>query len=519
MVRVTTPGSQSRRIRKMRTNSNNKAQVYIALGSNLGDRRSNLIDAISQLRQQVVIDQISAVYETEPAYVMDQPRFYNMVLCGTTALPPKDLLRFLKSIERRMGREKKIRYGPRPIDLDILVYGDLQLETELLSIPHPRIAERAFVLVPLAEIAPKLALPGTNLTIAELTEQLGEDAHGQIVQAMQKLTMHFARDVQDEISPAHISLTHVGVSGVKRIVSLAGEEPGGLFYAEMDLYIELRPEQKGAHMSRFNDTVEEIITDVSKATAPNLETLAERIAREILKDQRAVRSDVRIRANFPQRRHAPVSGKLTQEIYTLLGVAAATEHRTARLVGIEAEGMMASPYSQDMVASQARERLKEAGFSPAETDRILDIVPVATHNQRGRGTLLVGTHEPVRAQELVNIVESAMSSENYDLLKRSDELFVVTKAHRYPRFVEDAVREIIIGLIELYPDLSNDTFVLARQVNFETIHKHDVFAERSGTLAELRHELTTTSYVTPHTTIDSWLRSQLNLVKQGVIND
>jgi MptA/FolE2 family GTP cyclohydrolase len=102
-----------------------------------------------------------------------------------------------------------------------------------------------------------------------------------------------------------------------------------------------------------------------------------------------------------------------------------------------------------------------------------------------------------------------MSSENYDLLKRPDELFVVAKAHRHPRFVEDAVREMILGVIELYPHLADDTFVLARQLNMETIHKHDVYAERAGTLDELRHEITNSSYVTPHTTLDSWLRARL----------
>ncbi|HMQ52819.1 MAG TPA: GTP cyclohydrolase MptA [Anaerolineae bacterium] len=494
----------------------NSTPVYIALGSNLGDRRSNLIDAISQLRQKVDIDRISAVYETEPAYVTDQPRFYNMVLSGTTALPPHELLRFLKSIERRMGRERKIRYGPRPIDLDILVYGDLRLETDTLTIPHPRIAERAFVLVPLAEIAPQLVIPGLAFTVAELAKQLDDDAYGQIVQATQKLARHFPRDVQEEEPPAPLSLTHVGVSGLKRIIRLAGADRDDLFYAEMDLYVEVRPEQKGAHMSRFSDTVEEIISEVSQAQVPTLEALAERIAREILRDQRAFRSDVRIRANFPQERYAPVSGKLTQEIYTLIGLASVTEERVARVVGVEAEGMMACPCAQDMVADQTHDRLLEAGFSAQEAERILNIVPLATHNQRGRGTLLVGTAEPVRAQELVNIVEAAMSSENYDLLKRADELFVVTKAHRYPRFVEDAVREIIVGLIELYPDLPDDTFVLARQVNFETIHKHDVYAERAGTLDELRQELSQRNYVRPHTTLDSWLRGQLNLATSGL---
>ncbi|MEW5961322.1 MAG: GTP cyclohydrolase MptA [Chloroflexota bacterium] len=484
--------------------------VYLALGSNLGNRRTNLIDAISQLRHKVVIELVSSVYETEPAYVTDQPRFLNMVLRGSTRLPPEDLLRFLKSIERRMGRERTVRYGPRPIDLDILSYGDLQLESDELVIPHPRLTERAFVLVPLAEIAPDLILPGYQASIAALLQQLGDSGQGNLVQLMPKLTMHLSRDVQEETPTIRLSLSRVGVSGIKRIIRLAGEERDDLFYTEMDLFIELGPDQKGAHMSRFSDTVEEIIEDISREKVATIETLAERIAQELLRHQRAVRSDVHIRAQFPQLRHAPVSGKPTQEIFTLIGLAAATERRVVHLVGVEAEGMMACPCAQDMVASHTRPQLLEAGFSSEEVERILGIVPLATHNQRGVGTLIVGTETPIRAEDLVNVVEGAMSSENYELLKRLDELFVVAKAHRQPRFVEDAVREMIFGLVESYPKLADNTFVLARQRNMETIHKHDVYAERAGTLGELRREINDNSYVTPHTTLDAWLQLQLN---------
>ena len=414
-----------------------------------------------------------------------------------------------------MGRERTIRYGPRPIDLDILVYDGLQQDTADLIIPHPRLAERAFVLEPLAEIAPDLIVPGQHKHVTALLRELGEEGQGKIVKVMQKLTIQLSRDVQEEAPFTRLSLTRVGVSGIKRIVRISGEERDDLFYAEMDLYVELSPEQKGAHMSRFSDTVEEIINDMSQEKVTTLENLAERLAQELLRHQRAVRSDVHIRAQFPQERYAPVSGKPTQEIYTLIGIAAATKQRVVHLVGVEAEGMMACPCAQDMMASYSRERLLEAGFSAEQVDRVLEIVPGATHNQRGRGTLIVGGDRPIRAQDLVHIVEGAMSSENYDLLKRPDELFVVAKAHRHPRFVEDSVREIIAGLIEWYPDLPDDTLVLARQRNMETIHKHDVYAERSGTLAELRHELNNGSYITPHTTLDSWLRVKLDQAQKG----
>lgn len=481
--------------------------TYIALGSNLGDRGANLLDALSHLRQKVEVEELSSVYESEPAYVTDQPRFFNMVLQGKTQLDPHELLRFLKSVERRMGREDGIRFGPRPIDLDILAYGDLTLTDPELTIPHPRIQERAFVLVPLAEIAPHLTLPGYDKDVAWWAQRAAD--RDQVWLVERALKARLSRDVQDEPPSAQISLTRVGVNGISRIIRLEGEERDDLFYAEMDLYVELRPDQKGVHMSRFSDTVEEVIGEVSAQKAPSLETLAGRIARAVLRDQAAVRSDVHMRARFPQERYAPVSGKLTQEIYTLIGIAAANERREVHLVGVEAEGMMACPCAQDMVAAQARERLLEVGFTPEEADRALSVTPLATHNQRGRGTLIVSASQPVLAQDLVSIVEGAMSSENYNLLKRPDELFVVAKAHRYPRFVEDAVREMVYSLVELYPDLPDETFVQARQVNMETIHKHDVYAERVGTLAELRHELNGQGYVTPHTTLDHWLRERL----------
>lgn len=481
--------------------------VYITLGSNLGDRRSNLIDAISQLRHKVKVEQLSSVYETEPAYFVDQPRYLNVVLCGSTALAPGELARFLKNLEDRMCRQNTGKFGPRPIGFDIAAYGDRVIDEPGLLIPPKGIFERTFELVPLAEIAPDLILPGQHETVAALAQRA--DGVGKVVRIERALGMQFTRDVQEEAPMARLSLTHVGVNGLRRIVRVQDGVTDDLLDVVMDLYVELQPDQKGTHMSRFSDTVEEVIGEIGDERASSLEGLAERIARQVLRDQRTLRSDVHLRAQFPLERHSPVSGKLTQEIYTMIGIAAATETRVARLVGVEAEGMMACPCAQDMIATHAHARLLEAGFSTEQADRALSIVPLATHNQRGRGTLLIGGDTSIQARDLVSIVEGAMSSENYDLLKRPDELFVVAKAHRHPRFVEDAVREMLYSVIEQCPDLPDDTFVQARQVNLETIHKHDVYAERAGTLGELRQEMAGRRYVTPHTTLDSWLRVQL----------
>ncbi len=142
--------------------------IYLALGSNLGNRSNNLQVAIGHLAPQVNHIVQSKVYETEPWGYSDQPLFLNQVIKANTELEPQELLTFVKDIEALMGRTETFRFGPRVIDLDILFYDDLILTLPDLSIPHPRIAERAFILVPLAEIAPELSHPIYRKTILQL---------------------------------------------------------------------------------------------------------------------------------------------------------------------------------------------------------------------------------------------------------------------------------------------------------------------------------------------------------------
>jgi 2-amino-4-hydroxy-6-hydroxymethyldihydropteridine diphosphokinase len=149
-----------------------KHTVYIALGTNLGDRHSNLRAALRSLPTAVTVTEESPVYETPPWGYEDQPAFLNMVVKAETSLEPKPLLTYLKQIETELGREKSVRWGPRLIDLDILFYDDRVIHTPPLVIPHPRLHERAFVLVPLADIAPNLKHPVFHKKIRDLLAKI-----------------------------------------------------------------------------------------------------------------------------------------------------------------------------------------------------------------------------------------------------------------------------------------------------------------------------------------------------------
>jgi GTP cyclohydrolase IV len=301
------------------------------------------------------------------------------------------------------------------------------------------------------------------------------------------------------------------VTGVEKVLRIRSNGSEQLFYAELECFVDLPADQKGAHMSRFEEIVNEAIDEVILQEAFKAETLASHIAGRVRDRQGGMRAEVTIAARYPEHKPAPVSGTPTQEIYTLFGSAVASSRGTRRLVGVQAQGMTACPCAQEMVAERAEERLREDGFTDDEIGRVFEHVPVATHNQRGIGTLYIGCpegcDEGIEAASLLEIVESSMSSEIYELMKRPDEVEVVEKAHRHPRFVEDCVREMIRMAVERFRHLGDEAFVMARQENLETIHKHNVVAERYGVMGLLLREIEGDEHVTQHITMRDWLES------------
>jgi GTP cyclohydrolase IV len=316
---------------------------------------------------------------------------------------------------------------------------------------------------------------------------------------------HLLDDLQASAPEVRLGLSRAGVQGVGKAIRLRWGGAEKLISAEIDCTVDLDPAQKGVHMSRFPELFEEAIDEVVIGEAFLVEELAEHIARHIVARQAAGRAEVRIVARYPLERRTPVTGLATQELISIIGIAAASATNVKRIVGVEATGINACPCAQGLVRNKATERLLDAGFDEPDVERILELVPMATHNQRGRGTLYVGSEHPVNAEQLATLVESSMSSPIYELLKRPDELFVVEHAHLQPRFVEDSVRISLQSALERYPELDDVDFLLARQINFETIHSHEVVAERYGTVEELRAELESGEPAARHTELREWL--------------
>jgi GTP cyclohydrolase IV len=314
-----------------------------------------------------------------------------------------------------------------------------------------------------------------------------------------------APDLQSSEPEVRIGLSRAGVRGVHKAIRLRRGHYEKLVFAEISCSVDLDPAQRGVHMSRFPELFEQTIDELVIGEAVLVEELAEHIVRTVIHNQQALRAEVEVTARYPIQRETPVTRMRTQEMVSLIGIAAASAAGAKRVVGVDATGINACPCAQGLVRGRAGERLLEAGFGEEDVERILELVPLATHNQRGRGTLYVGTEGSINAEDLVEIVERSMSSPVYELLKRPDELFVVEHAHLKPRFVEDSVRIALKETLEAYPELDSGDFLWSRQMNMETIHTHDVLAERFGTVGELRRELEHGEPLEHHTSLQEWL--------------
>jgi GTP cyclohydrolase-4 len=304
-------------------------------------------------------------------------------------------------------------------------------------------------------------------------------------------------DTQSTLPEVRINLTRVGVKNVQKLVEVArpGKRPV-IFISKFNVYVDLPSSLKGANLSRNFEVIDEVLQQAIEGEVSGIEEVCNSVARKLLDHHEyADRTEVDMHSLYMVKRETPVSKTECHEVVKVVASAIAQRNSpdpiVRKSIGAEVTGMTACPCAQNIMKEIAINELHKIGVEPDKVNAFLDVVPMATHNQRGRGFLCIETDDDQRVEleEIISILKSSMSARIYELLKRGDESHVVYNAHKNPRFVEDCVREMAKQVVAKFGGLPGDTLVTIKQTNEESIHQHDAYAERIATIAELKAEL------------------------------
>ena len=304
-------------------------------------------------------------------------------------------------------------------------------------------------------------------------------------------------DTQDDTPNIPIKLTRVGVTGVKKLLQL--ERPNKrpiILLPTFDAFVDLPFNQKGVHMSRNPEAISEVLDSVSTDNSFGVESLCAKIVEKMMdKHEYAKRVEISMTTDYMFMRESPVTKHETQEMANLKAKAVGLRDDEGNIeirksIGAELIGMTVCPCAQESVRESDKNKLLEF-LDEETTQKVLDTVTFASHNQRGIGTLLIEVPEgwEVKGEDIIDIIEKSMSSPVCELLKRPDENATVMNAHKNPVFVEDCVRNMMEMIADKYSDLPDDTLITSRQENQESIHRHNAFAEKVTTMGELKQEL------------------------------
>ncbi len=274
-------------------------------------------------------------------------------------------------------------------------------------------------------------------------------------------------DVQSRKPEANFKLTRVGIKGVKKPVCIKRKEKVVNLIATIDLFVDLPATRKGSDLSRNAEIIEEIVDISVREPSKSLEDLCEKIAGEMLsRHEYANRTEVRINADYFLERRTP-GGKKSLEPYKIMAVAVKERGGgVKKFIGVEVVGMTVCPCAMENIRATYGENY--------------------SHNQRNIASVFIENDGSIDADDIISIIEKSMSAPTFEILKRGDETEIVKKAHENPKFVEDVVRDILKEIVDRYKELPDSTVVIARSESFESIHKHNAFAERITTLGELR---------------------------------
>jgi len=303
-------------------------------------------------------------------------------------------------------------------------------------------------------------------------------------------------DTQDNRPKIPVHLTRVGVTGVKKLLKIErGQKRPIVLIPTFDAFVDLPSDQKGIHMSRSPEAISEVVEEVVNENSFEVESLCAEIVKTMMeKHKYAKMAEVRMVSDFMFLKKSPVTENSTQEMTKIVAKAVGSREgskvKIRKSIGAEVIGMTVCPCAQESVMESDRVKLLE--FLDENTvKKVIDTVTFASHNQRGIGTVIIEVPEDhtVRGEDIIQIIEDSMSSPVCELLKRPDENAIVIQAHKKPGFVEDCVRNMVEKIIQNYSHLPDDTLVRVRQVNEESIHRHNAFAEKIATMGELKGEI------------------------------
>jgi GTP cyclohydrolase-4 len=305
-------------------------------------------------------------------------------------------------------------------------------------------------------------------------------------------------DVQATKPEIPITLTRVGVTNVKKLVEVSREEKRPIILiSNFDIFVDLPSNRKGANLSRNFEAIDEVLEESITSPVWEIEELCSKVACKLLgRHEYATRAEVIMNSEYIVRRTTPVNKLKCQQVVDIFAEATAKRQKNGtvsvkKMVGAEVIGITACPCAQEISRDKAIAELKKLNVDNEIIYKFLDKVPTVTHNQRGKGiiTIEVSGVNKVSINSIIKIIEDSMSSSIYELLKRNDEAHLVETAHKNPKFVEDCVRTMAKKIVHEFTDLPGDSIITIKQINEESIHSHNAFAERKATLEELRSEL------------------------------
>jgi GTP cyclohydrolase-4 len=303
-------------------------------------------------------------------------------------------------------------------------------------------------------------------------------------------------DTQEKLPTIPVHLTRVGVKGVKKLLKIERENKRPIvLIPSFDAFVDLPSTQRGIHMSRNPEAISDVLEEAVEDSAMEVESLCAEIVNLLLEKHRyAKRAEVSMKSDFMIMKKSPVTKHKTQEMVNIMADAIGYRDEDGvvirKMIGAEVVGMTVCPCAQETVKESSKQKLLEF-LDEETTEKVLETVTFASHNQRGRGSIMieVPAQHVIRGEDIIRIIEDSMSSYVCELLKRPDEHAVVVNAHEHPMFVEDCVRNMIQKIVEEFSHLPDDTLITVQQVNEESIHRHNAFAEKVATMGELKSEI------------------------------